>query len=95
MHTMVIGGLAGVAGFVLLYTPLILDYRAGTLSDTHSLCASGLGAFARALNPTANSECGSVGNWYAFSMFLLWGGVAAAVGGLVWFLVRRSQQQPP
>lgn len=91
--TMILGGTAAVIGFLLLYTPALLAYKVGTLSDAHAFCTSGLGVLARGFNATANSECSSIGNWYAFGNFLLWGGLAVVAGGAAWWFTRSRNQK--
>lgn len=88
----VLGGIAGLVGFLLLYTPILLKYQGGTLSDVHSLCNSGIGILGRALDSTANNECGSIGSWYSTGMVLLWGGVVTAVSGAIWWIARTSRR---
>jgi hypothetical protein len=89
----IVGGLSAILGFLLLYTPVFLKYNGGSLSDVHAICNSGIGVLGRLLNATAGSECGSINNWFAVGQFALWAGLAVAVAGVTWLLVRHNSRQ--
>lgn len=84
----VLGAIAAAAGFLLLYTPVIYTR---SVSEIHSVCDSALGLIAQGMYSQLGSDCSAAGNWFAGGMVLLWGGVAAAVAGGVWWIARTHQ----
>lgn len=93
LYLAIVGGIAAVIGFLLLYTPLFLKYGGGTLSDVHSVCDSGLGVLARGFDSQVGSACSSVSNWFAFATFLLWAGIVTAISGGIWYVTRLQRKE--
>jgi hypothetical protein len=85
-----LGGISAVFAFCLLWTPVFVNYRMGTLADEHSLCNSGMGVLARNYSDTANATCTQASDLYTLGIVLLAAGLAAVAGGVIWLFARRS-----
>jgi hypothetical protein len=84
---------------IAILATLALDVRgvifAGSVSQVHAICTSGLGVFAQALNANTANACSQAGPVYDL---LYWGRILVLIGGIAlfvrtWHLARREAAQ--
>jgi hypothetical protein len=63
----------------------------GSLRHANSVCGSGLGTLAQAMNGEAASGCARAANWMTFFNVVGFAGLALAVAGVVLILANRAK----